>query len=729
VHPPLTCYPIKTRFFSYIMIKNCLTGLLFLHLWHCHFSTYALVQGDKYLQELKEEIVLPPDADKNVIRLLAGKQENIVAVTSNGVFRYHAGKWKGKAFGSDWTTAVADVQGDVWLTTGSYIQKENATNKIALPESAKADTITSLFWEDSKTLFVGTSNGLLSYDGNWKTVAATSGKHVYDLTKDADKNLWAATNDGLLYRKDGKWVNLDDNLMALANKRTYFSLGTANHNADLLYGGIKSVGCIAADGNHWIARGPDGLPYGPARVIRTFGSTIWYGTDKGAIKKDEKWHYYNGKRWLPDNKVNDILPITPETVWIATPQGISQIRLVEMTLEDKARVFEERIQKRHFRHGLVARSKLTIAGDLASNHLSHTANDGLWTAIYLAAQSFRYAVTKDPVAKKSAEDAFVAMERLEKVTGIPGFPARTIVAPEEEAAKTNWKYSADKKWKWLGDTSSDEMIGHMFAYPIFHELVANDTTKANVEALVTRILDHMIKNNYQMVDQDGKATRWGIWNPDSLNLYENWWYERGTNSTQILSFLQAGYTLTRQQRFADAAVDLAKKHGYAENMVQAKKYGPFEINFVDNQLSFFPYYVLGIYSKDPAIKPYLEKSLRRAWSVVRKDRTPMWNVIASAVLGEKCDMDIARAELETIPMDMIMWSMENSHRWDLIADPLTDRMGERQSMNPIPTAERGVTKWNINPYKFDSNTGGKEENDGAYFLLAYWMGRYHGYWK
>ena len=107
----------------------------------------------------------------------------------------------------------------------------------------------------------------------------------------------------------------------------------------------------------------------------------------------------------------------------------------------------------------------------------------------------------------------------------------------------------------------------------------------------------------------------------------------------------------------------------------------------------------------------------------------MWNVVASTGLGESCDLEIAREELEAIPMDMVMWTMDNSHRWDLIEDPLIDRMGKRQSMKPIPTPERGVTKWNINPYQFYSAGEGKEENDGAYFLLAYWMGRFHGYWN
>ena len=77
------------------------------------------------------------------------------------------------------------------------------------------------------------------------------------------------------------------------------------------------VGCIAENGDHWLMRGADGLPYGPVTIIKCQGETLWLGTDRGAIKKDKSWHYYNGKRWLPDNTVNDILPL-----WMNTQYGL-----------------------------------------------------------------------------------------------------------------------------------------------------------------------------------------------------------------------------------------------------------------------------------------------------------------------------------------------------------------------------------------------------------------------
>jgi hypothetical protein len=321
------------------------------------------------------------------------------------------------------------------------------------------------------------------------------------------------------------------------------------------------------------------------------------------------------------------------------------------------------------------------------------------------------------------------MERLEKVTGIPGFPARSLALPDEVTGKGEWHLSADGKWKWLGDTSSDEMVGHFFAYPVFYNLVAEGEMKVRVENLTKRILTHITDNNFNLKDVDGQPTRWGVWNPDSLNHSPNWLYEKGVNSLQIITFLKIGYQITGENKFNDAANNLINKHGYADNMVQQKNYGPFDVSFVDNQLSFLPYYILGSYAMDNNIRPYFEKSIERTWNVVKNDRISMWNIIASATLDKNCGLTEALEELKSIPVDMINWNMENSHRWDIPHDPLVDRMGKKQGIRPLPASERSITKWNLNPYLLDSGAEGLEENDGAYFLLAYWMGRYHGFWN
>ena len=685
------------------------------------------IKCGKYLQEIKTEIPLPTQAQTPVVKLFGDKDQKI-AVTSNGVFRNISGKWSGETFGSEWHTATLDTKNKVWLASAQTIQQEGASQHLDLPEFAKNDTILSLLWENDKTLQVGTNNGLLTYDGNWNFVPISTGKRINSILKDSKKDLWLATNDGLLRRMNGKWLNLDDDLMAYGLKRTYFALESGTTKADVLFGGLFSVGCIAEDGNHWLLRGSDGLPYGPVTIIRTAKSAIWFGTDWGAIKKDAGWHYYNGKRWLSDNKVIDILPVDEHTTWFATPKGISQIQQVEMTLAQKAATFEERIKLRHDRYGMVSGSRLLSQGDLSTSKTGTDDNDGLWTSIYLAAECYRYAVTKDPEAKKNAVKAFEAMERLETITGIPGFPARSLVAADESTGQGGeWHLTPDKKWKWKGDTSSDEIVGHMFAYPLFYDLVAEGAIKERVKNLVHRIMNHIVDHNFQLVDLDGIATRWAVWTPDSINFSNNWWYERGINSMQILAFIKAGYHVTGDRKFENAYQTLTQKHHYAENMVPQKMYGPFDINHSDDELAFLPNYTLMRYANDPKLLPTYLKSTQRSWKVEQPDRIPLWNIISSNALKKDCDLKIALEELRLIPMDLITWKMENSHRWDLPKDQMSDRFGKAQAIRPIPTPERGISKWNSNTYIYDSGSDGYGEDDGAFLLLPYWMGRYHGY--
>src|SRR6185503_16292263 len=102
-----------------------------------------------------------------------------------------------------------------------------------------------------------------------------------------------------------------------------------------------------------------------------------------------------------------------------------------MALEDKAKIFEVRIERRHVRHGLVASSHLRVAGDVSSNQKVSSDNDGLWTAMYLGAQAYRYAVTHDPDARMKAQRSMKALMRLEEITGVPGLPARSFVSTNE----------------------------------------------------------------------------------------------------------------------------------------------------------------------------------------------------------------------------------------------------------------------------------------------------------
>jgi len=686
-----------------------------------------------YAQDIKTDVILPSDAGENVRKLFLS-QENVIAVTSNGVFRLKDGVWTGKKQGSDWITATLDTEGNVWLAKARSVYAEKEKKGFIQPPIAEKDTISCLFW-DGKKLLVGTATGLLTWDGNWKLFPGIKGARVTSITKNANNYLYVATTNGLWRREGEKWINLDETLMAVGNQEKYYALATANKDRDLIFSSPVSVGAIAADGNHWVVTGANGLPYGPVTTIRPGKDHIWMGTAKGAIKKDNGWHYYQGKRWLAHDQVNDILIIDSLRTWIATSKGIVQIKQQTMTLEQKADSIENIITLRHNRRGLINRSMLKIPGNVASSYLQNEDNDGLWTSCYLAAECFRYGVTKDPAAKENAIRTFEALEKLETVSGISGYPARSYAAATDSITQSrsphpkNWHLSADGKWYWLDDTSSDEITGHLFVLPLFFDLVADAGQKERIRQLIGRIASHVTDHNYHLIDFDGKPTRWGIWHPDSLNHSPNWMYERGLNSLQIISFMKTASFFTGDPKFEAHYQYLVGKHGYAQNALEAKKFGPFETSHSDDILNFFPYYNLLRYTQNDSNRELYIESLTRSWNAVRSDRMPVWNVFTSALLNKDCDLKIALEEIQQYPVDLVNWTMENSHRWDLPKDPLLSRGGRAQSIRPLPAPESNISRWNTNPKHYDAGNGGKTEDSGTYFLFAYWMGRYSGFWK
>ena len=100
--------------------------------------------------------------------------------------------------------------------------------------------------------------------------------------------------------------------------------------------------------------------------------------------------------------------------------------------------------------------------------------------MYVAAEWFRFKVTGAADARDNAQRGMQAIVRLESITGIPGFPARSFikVGVDEQPADGEWHDTPDRQWRWKGDTSSDEIVGHYFVYPIYYDLVADDEREA-----------------------------------------------------------------------------------------------------------------------------------------------------------------------------------------------------------------------------------------------------------
>ena len=473
------------------------------------------------------------------------------------------------------------------------------------------------------------------------------------------------------------------------------------------------------------------LPHAEVTVIKASpASGIWIGTQEGAVRLAPDFRgreYFGGKRWLPDDRVTG-LGFDGDNTWIETRGGYARIAYVPMTLAGKSRAFVARVQARHNRGGLTADSRLQVPGDLSSNQPMSSDNDGLWTAMYVAAESFRYKVTGEADARANARQGMNALLRLEAITGIPGFPARSFIktGADVQPPDGEWHDTPDRQWRWKGDTSSDEIVGHYFVYPIYYELVADESEKPALRGAIERITTHILDNKYQLVGPRGR-TRWGWWGPDAI------WEdpdETGLRALHLLSHLRVAIHMTANDtlraRYRAAYRELIDTHRYHWLTRNQKIMIPGSINHSDDELAFLSYYPLLRYETDPALLAVYRQSLERSWQIERPERNPLWNVIYAAGSGAAdYDRDASIRTLREIPMDTVEWSVRNSHRLDVPVDPMSDRFKRRQALIVLPYDELPMTKWNGNPYALDGGKDGRGEDDGAYFLLPYWMGRYH----
>jgi hypothetical protein len=470
--------------------------------------------------------------------------------------------------------------------------------------------------------------------------------------------------------------------------------------------------------------------------------------------------------------------------WFATAAGVGSLRHREMTLEQKADFYETEIQNyiKRTPFGFVAEASLGRPADKTTANPQDSDNDGLWTAMYGAAECFAYAATKAPAAHSRAKQAFEALRFLQKVTQgcehapPKGYVARTVrpsdwpdpnvgrlQSDQEEqkhdklwkAYEPRWPKSADGKWFWKSDTSSDELDGHYFFYPLYYDLCADSTEeKDRVREVVRDLTDHLVSHEFCLIDHDGKPTRWGVYGPRFLNNDPDWWAERGLKSLSILCYLAVAAHVTSDRKYEEVARELIDHHGYAHNAMHPKvQHGAGSGNQSDDEMAFMCYYGLLNYSRDENLKTLIRYSFFRYWANEAPEMNPFFNF---AYAGQNREtilpgmwgpvsvkpwpgwLEDSMRTLYGFPLDRLNWPRHNSHRLDVVELPRISaadldspdrprQRGYRVNGKVLPIENRHFNHWNTDPWQLDYAGNGGELAAGTVFLLPYYMGVYHGF--
>lgn len=484
--------------------------------------------------------------------------------------------------------------------------------------------------------------------------------------------------------------------------------------------------------------GKSGLPYEDATCLAEgFDRDLWIGTSRGAARKvgPGEFHYFAGRRWLPDDRVNDIA-VGDKVVYIATDGGLGVIRYEPYTLLKKAAYYERKLEEwGHKRMGFVHRLSLTGDGEWIRNISD---NDGTSAAYHLTAMIYKYAVTGDEQDWEKALDAFKALIWLEEITPIPGFPARAIWSVHGDAGTKSesgsgglparWTPTPDGNFEWKGDTSSDEISAHYFATDVFYTLAPDGPEKERAREHIERITQHIIGNGWKLRDMHGQLTRWGRWDPEYLQRPYGM-YARGLNGMEAQSYVHTAIGMLDDDYYRDALQQLIDWRYHEHTVRQKITFPPDYITTWDDRLAFLAYYPLIKYAEKDWLRALYLRSLERSWEIKRMEKHPWFNFLYGIMTGNECEEEKAVQFLREWPMDLIIYSYANSHRTDLYPEPgyvpyaVGPRTPSPKQMSPRETEPMRPGSM----LTLDGGGGGRRAISPKFWLDNYWMGRYYGF--
>ena len=131
------------------------------------------------------------------------------------------------------------------------------------------------------------------------------------------------------------------------------------------------------------------------------------------------------------------------------------------------------------------------------------------------------------------------------------------------------------------------------------------------------------------------------------------------------------------------------------------------------------------YEQDPELRALYRRGYERSHEVVRVEQNAWFNFLYGALTGHDCEPGHAVEHLRGWPLDLRVWSYQNSHRADLRTPRgYVALKGGTKTFPPRETEPLRLDHWLM---QADGGAGGNDVVEPSGWLLAYWLGRYHGF--
>jgi len=283
-----------------------------------------------------------------------------------------------------------------------------------------------------------------------------------------------------------------------------------------------------------------------------------------------------------------------------------------------------------------------------------------------------------------------------------------------------WNNLIGKKYKiedivYKGDTSSDEIIGHLFLYKLAYDILGPEDPelKKMLEETMEKFAQHLVDNSYTMVDGSGQPTTWAKF---SRTYFHNGQVLGGAplNALVILTAFKVAAYITGNQKWEDEYRMAALDEGYqfAEIMTQeSERYNMcilefangvspilgfiirpivgtelfkslyrIILNYSDEEMAMLGFYTLFQLEDDEELLTYYRDALNDWWYSMSFSENALWYYIYQLAYPDEAKTDYygnklvetASWVLDRHPIDTRRYCATNPNRDDVYELDLDD---------------------------------------------------------
>jgi uncharacterized protein (TIGR03437 family) len=322
-------------------------------------------------------------------------------------------------------------------------------------------------------------------------------------------------------------------------------------------------------------------------------------------------------------------------------------------------------------------------------------DSALWTGAYLAAESFRYNVTRSADALQNVKSALAGLKTLTDLTGdnrlarcaVPAnSPYASGIANEEAGNGIH----QNPPWIWVDNTSRDQVVGAFFGLGAAFDLVDDPAVKTGASDLLTRLIGFI--SHHQWSPNDDIAGTFAL-RPEELQML-----------LQVARHVNPSNTVSGP--FIVPPVGTAVQFDVLSN----SSYFKFDLDY----MSF--YHLLRLQDSGDNRSAYA--TLR---NYTAAHQNAFFNMIDRALRGP----DAARDAETRALLDQWLERPRRDFYVD-VSSKVAVCGSEACLPVPVPLRPPATFLWEVDPFQLKGGGSGLIENAGVDYILPYWMARHYG---